>query len=78
MLMWSHAEGMPVRRILGTWSVGSLRGAALFLGGAQVVGPQQPPIAMATGGTLMDVEARATIAHVLEALREHGLVARNA
>jgi hypothetical protein len=50
----------------------------LKLDGVQVVGAQQAAIPPALGGSVRDVEARATLDQILEALREHGLVARNA
>ena len=53
-------------------------GATLrFEGGAwkQILGAQQPAIADAAGGTVVDAEARATIAAMLAALRAHNLVA---
>jgi hypothetical protein len=78
MLLWSRHEGLPVRRLSGTWRLGELRGSILKLGGVQVVGAQQAAIPPALGGSVRDVEARATLDRILGALREHGLVARNA
>jgi hypothetical protein len=78
MLLWSRSEGLPVRRLSGTWRLGEIRGSVVKLGGVQVVGAQQAAIPPALGGNVRDVEARATLDRVLEALREHGLVARNA
>jgi hypothetical protein len=78
MLMWSRIDALPVRRLSGAWQVGALYGATVMLGGVQVVGPQQPAIASAVGGSVIDVEARAMLELVLQVLREHGLVARNA
>ena len=51
--------------------------ALRFEGGAwrQVLGAQQPAIADAAGGTVVDVEARATIAAMLAALRAHNFIA---
>lgn len=57
------------------WQTGRIVGDALILGGTQVVGGQRAAIADATGGSTVDLEARASLAKVLTALREHGLVA---
>lgn len=57
------------------WTIDPLRSGGLYLGDAKVVGVQQPAIAGASGGTTIDVEARAAINAILAALRNHGLVA---
>ena len=44
------------------------------VGDTQVVGAQQGAIADATGGSVIDVEARAVQALILTALRTHGLI----
>ena len=59
----------------GAWEVGMLRGDALIIGGQQLVGPRLPAIASAAGGTTIDAEARAVLDQVLNALRQHGLIA---
>lgn len=41
----------------------------------QVLGARQAAIPDVTGGTTIDVESRATIAAILNALRSHGLIA---
>ncbi|MBB3911880.1 DUF2793 domain-containing protein [Sphingomonas desiccabilis] len=78
MLLWSRSDALPVRRLAGAWIVGEVHGVRLILEGKQVVGAQQPAIPSATGGTVVDAQARATLALVVEALRTHGLVAGNA
>jgi hypothetical protein len=45
------------------------------VGNIQVVGSQGASIANATGGTVVDIEARATQDLILTALRTHGLIA---
>lgn len=52
-----------------TWPV-----AAVEIGGVQVVGEQQPPIAEPAGGGTMDAEARGAIGAILLTLRSHGLI----
>jgi phage gp45-like len=47
----------------------------LKVGNIQVVGSQGASIANATGGTVVDIEARATQDLILTALRTHGLIA---
>src|SRR5687768_2301688 len=59
----------------GSWELGQLRGARLSIGGNQVVGPRQAAVVDATGGSTIDMEARAAIAAILDRLRQHGLIA---
>ncbi len=59
----------------GSWEVGMIRGSALIVAGQQVVGPRLAAIASATGGTTIDAETRAVLDQVLNALRDHGLIA---
>ena len=54
------STGATLRYRNGTWE--------------QVLGARHPPIANVTGGSTVDVESRATIAAVLDALRAHGLI----
>ena len=49
-------------------------GGAIRIAGKQVVGAQQPPIALPQGGTNADSEARAAISMVINSLRAHGLI----
>jgi hypothetical protein len=60
----------------GSWDVGSMRGDALIIQGAQVVGPQAPAISAPTGGTIVDTESRSVVDQILAALRQHGLIGR--
>jgi hypothetical protein len=59
----------------GSWDIGTIRGVAVVLGGTQILGSQLPAIAGPTGGTVADTESRATINQILDALRQHGLIA---
>lgn len=45
--------------------------------GEQVLGAQQPAIAVPVGGTAIDVEARATLGQNIECLSVHGLFAQS-
>ena len=59
----------------GAWDIGQVRADAVKVGGIQVVGAQAAAIATPAGGTTVDVEARAALASILAALRNHGLLA---
>ena len=59
----------------GTWEMGLVRGSSVVISDQQMVGPRLPPIASATGGSTVDVEARAVINAMLGAMRQHGLIA---
>jgi hypothetical protein len=58
----------------GSWELGIVRATALKIGGLQVVGARQGTIAAPSGGTVVDAQARASIASILSALQAHGLV----
>jgi hypothetical protein len=58
----------------GAWEIGILRGSSVVIDGAQVIGPRKSAIADPAAGTVIDVEARAAIAAMLSALRNHGLI----
>lgn len=57
----------------GAWHVGECRGR-LIVEGDQVVGPRAGAIGDPSGGATIDAEARAAVAAMLAALREHGLI----
>ncbi len=50
-----------------------VRGARLMVGGRQVVGERGAPVPAPAGGAMVDAEARATLAAVLDRLRAQGL-----
>jgi hypothetical protein len=56
------------------WELGILRGASLVLAGQQVVGSRAAAIAAPSGGSTIDVEARAVVTQILAMLRQHGLI----
>ena len=58
-----------------SWDVGTVRAASLVVDGDQVVGPRAAAISNPAGGSQADAEARTTIAAILDALRQHGLIA---
>ncbi|MCW3798630.1 DUF2793 domain-containing protein [Sphingomonas sp. BN140010] len=59
----------------GAWQQGVCRASEVRVNGRKVVGGQQAAIPNPTGGTSIDTEARATLNFVLNALRQHGLIA---
>ena len=59
----------------GAWEIGTIRGSSLMVDGQQVVGSQGISIADPAGGSTIDAEARAAVAEMLAAMREHGLIA---
>jgi uncharacterized protein DUF2793 len=56
------------------WEVGQVRGSSLVLAGQQVVGGRLAAIPGASGGAVVDSEARAAIDQILTAMRQHGLI----
>jgi hypothetical protein len=58
----------------GAWELGKLRGSSLLIEGRQVIGPRAAAIESPTGGSVIDVEARAALSLVLDTLRQHGLI----
>lgn len=76
MSVWNRASGSAAWFRDGAWRDGELRGAAVSIGGRQVVGAQAAAIREPSGGDTIDTAAREAIGAVLTALREHGLVAR--
>lgn len=73
MRFWVAADGAFALFSQGEWMLGRSYGR-LFVEGLQLVGPRRPAIAEPAGGSTVDATARATIAAILEALREHGLI----
>ncbi len=57
------------------WQVGVVDASAVKVNGRQVLSAQQAAILDPQGGATVDVEARATLAAVLKAIRNHGLIA---
>ncbi|MDO7834944.1 DUF2793 domain-containing protein [Sphingobium sp. HBC34] len=56
------------------WRDAAIRGDGLYLDGNRLVTTRQAAIADPSGGTVIDVEGRATMAAILTALRAHGLI----
>lgn len=74
MTLYERTSGTPASFRNGAWDVGTLTGAAVKIGGQQVVGPRAAAIASPAGGSVIDSEARAALDGILTALRQHGLI----
>jgi HK97 family phage major capsid protein len=59
----------------GAWSLGVVRATEVRIADKAVVSAQQPAIDAASGGAIVDLEARRALDAVLGALRAHGLIA---
>jgi hypothetical protein len=75
MTVWSIADSVPVQRIATGWALGAIKAASLSVSGVQVVGARLAAVSNPTGGSVIDVEARATLSLILSRLRDHGLIA---
>lgn len=71
--VWAVTGGRGWRFSAGRWT-DAMEAASIRIAGKQVVGAQQPPIALPQGGTNSDSEARAAISMVINSLRAHGLI----
>ena len=75
MTVWIADAGLWAQWNGSHWEEGVLSVRAVRCAGVQVVGAQQPPIPPAAGGTVVDHQARDTLSAVLDAMRNHGLIA---
>lgn len=71
---WSKASGLPLIWNGLQWMDGQLVCAGLVVNGLQIVGGRQPGVPSPSGGTIIDVEARAAINALTAALMSHGLI----
>ncbi len=56
------------------WDAGTVRASRILVNENQVVGERGPGISDPAGGATVDAEARTTLAEILAALRQHGLI----
>ena len=71
---WNKAAGVPLLWDGLQWREGELACAGLTVNGVKVVGERQPGVPSPSGGTIIDVEARAAINALTAALLSHGLI----
>lgn len=74
MIVYLKSQGFWANFRNGGWEIGLLRGSSVVIGDQQVIGARAAAIPSATGGTVVDSEARATIDLILDAMRQHGLI----
>lgn len=74
MRLVERASGQEWRRLASGWEIGRVQAHELFVDGVKVVGARSGTIAGPTGGTTVDIEARAALTAILAALRTHGLI----
>ena len=75
MTVWVAEAADFARYLEGAWVLGELRGSKVVIAGEDVVGARRPAITISSGGSIIDLEARETLAEILAALRGHGLIA---
>jgi hypothetical protein len=73
MLAWNLDAGCWLTWSGTGWSDGELAASALHVDGQQIVGPRLAAVPTPSGGTIIDVEARAAIDALTATLRSHGL-----
>lgn len=73
-LIWNRSAGLWLHHDGLGWRTGEVPAAGIFIGGQQVVGPRQPPVASPSGGMTIDQEARSAIAQITAVLMSHGLI----
>jgi hypothetical protein len=71
---WNKPAGLPLLFDGADWREGELVCSGLEVDGVRVVGQRQPAVPSPSGGTIIDVEARASIAAITAALMSHGLI----
>ena len=72
---WCISDAKPTSYHNGVWQEGDVFADRLIIGGQHVVGRQAAAIADPAGGSASDDVARQAIVAILNALRQHGLVA---
>jgi hypothetical protein len=75
MQVFQREGGFLLRFEAGGWTSGLVRASEVRIGGEKVLGERGSAIAVPSGGSTIDVEARAAIDRILAALRGHGMIA---
>ncbi|MGP7796940.1 DUF2793 domain-containing protein [Sphingomonas sp. CLY1604] len=73
---WCVSSAKPIAYHNGLWQEGDVSCARVVIGGQPVVGSRAAAIADPAGGGVVDDAARTTLAAILSAMRQHGLIAR--
>jgi Protein of unknown function (DUF2793) len=71
---WNKAAAVSLLWDGSQWRDGELACTGLLVNGVKVVGERAPGVASPSGGTIIDVEARAAINALTAALMSHGLI----
>jgi len=74
LALWVIDRGHLVRFDGSGWEDGALRADGLYVDGVRVAGARRPAIGNPVGGGSIDSEARSSIAAILSAMRDHGLI----
>lgn len=74
MRAWNKAAGYWIHYSDGAWSGGDLPVARILINGEQVLSGRLPAILSPSGGTIIDVEARAVLDQLIATLMSHGLI----
>ena len=74
MTSGTSRAGLRLRWDGSGWSGGGWPARAVRIGGKAVVGERRPEVANPSGGTIIDVEARAAVSAVIATLMSHGLI----
>ncbi|MDX3910336.1 MAG: DUF2793 domain-containing protein [Sphingobium sp.] len=78
METWVADRGCAMRWSEPGWQEGAVRADGLYQNGVRVVGGRSTAIADPAGGGTVDAQGRIAIEAILDALREHGLIAASA
>lgn len=76
MTVWRIEDGLTARYQDGAWRIGEVCAASIVIAGSPMLAAQQMPIAGASGGSTIDLQAREVLEAVLETLRNHRLIGR--
>ncbi len=74
MTAWDKTTGLRLLWDGGAWTDGEVAAPRIVVDGQQVVGSRQPAVPSPSGGTIIDAEARAALARIIETLMSHGLI----